>query len=189
MRQGQSTLAEDLTLKLVATVFDVDIRFNPITSVGARNFRENGMKSVSRITTILAVPMLVASCGGSAPPSCDDPVAKGLLEKLLIEQVMNAYATLYSPYADPITYRELKQAVAQGAEFLGATLRRVETDTRRVRVSISAIRAKARDEGIQKAECSADVSVTGGMEDRRLSITYSAQYIDGGKQIYVELSQ
>ncbi|MCL4759961.1 MAG: hypothetical protein KJZ96_16620 [Rhodocyclaceae bacterium] len=135
----------------------------------------------------LALSVLLAACGSANPPACDDAAATKLLEQLVIEQLMNTYATLNSPYAAPTTYQQLKHAVAQGSDFLADALRRTEDDGSKLQVSIGAIRVRKKDDEIQRVQCVADVEIRGFIDDNTVPIGYAVQYLERGSRLHVEL--
>lgn len=135
----------------------------------------------------LALSLILAACGGANSPACDDPAATKLLEQLVVGQLMNTYATLHSPYADPITYQQLKHAVAQGSDFLADALRRTEADGSKLQVSIGAVRVRKKEDEIQRVQCAADVEIRGFIDDNTVPIAYAVQYLERGSRLHVEL--
>jgi|GEM_PF-6776087 len=145
-----------------------------------------------KITTIIILPVLISACGVTGAPECNDDSVTSLVKEITLNTIKDDYARYYSPYAGGMKYQALKEAVANGSDFLTEHLADVEKDAGEAQISLSGIRTQNQNHEIQKSECSCQLTInrknalTKQPSNVSASVSYTAQYADDGN-IYVEV--
>jgi hypothetical protein len=145
-----------------------------------------------KIIPFILLPALIFACGVSGAPDCDDASVTSLVKEITLNSIKDDYAKYYSPYAEGMKYKTLKEAVANGSDFLAENLADVEKDSREAQINISGIRTQSQNHEIQKSECTCQLTInrknalTKQPSTVSASVNYSAQY-SGDGQVYVEV--
>lgn len=89
---------------------------------------------------IIILPFFISACGVTGTPECNDDYVTSLVKEITLNTIKDDYARYYSPYAGEMKYQALKEAVANGSDFLAEHLVDVEKDAGEAQISLSGIR-------------------------------------------------
>lgn len=135
------------------------------------------------VSTISIWPLLSA---WGAPPGCSDKGTIDLVKKVATDRLRDSLTTLYSPYAEPMTYAFTKDQVGKGATHLQRVIEKVDAEIAKMRVEINGIRT-LESRNARQVRCASSLAVTGPNGQFSGDIEYSAQFSDDGKTLHVKV--
>lgn len=139
-----------------------------------------------RLLLISAISIWPLLSAGGAPPGCSDKGTIALVKKVATGRFRDSLTTLYSPYAEPMTYAFAKDQVGKGATHLQRVIEKVDAEIAMMRVEINGIRTlESRD--ARQARCASSLDVTGPNGQFSGNIEYWAQFSDDGKTMHVRI--
>jgi hypothetical protein len=140
--------------------------------------------------------LLLAGCGLSGAPACNDETVVGLTKELLQQLAADALVpqtimqqTRMAPamWGNP----DFAQIRAQATSDLQAkqVLDTIEAQLAKLQIKVDAIRTESKENATRKASCAAQfTSFMDGQRTAQDQFSYTAHYTDDG-QVYVEIQE
>jgi hypothetical protein len=149
----------------------------------AKLWGQKMLEKVSKIATIISIPLVFSACG-SAPPDCDSSKVVGMLKEQLSLQIRDMQAGaitggIRGALQSEGAYEKLK-AAAKSNPKAKSSLEEIDKTMDGFKIEFENIRATGADDKIMRSTCAAQLKVTSKEGVESNPVAYSAQKTKDG---------